>query len=744
VIQNVRHRLWISLLIVVAGIAGTPELFALPRNTATVQYYEGPGGSTVQVLQRINDSFDTVTTLGQTATFTGPDMKPEKISSYLKLMLGVTVLKTVADPSGAITGDPATLPRDARMLPLLHNPNSALMYVSILPPQEIAGLIDAGSLKVTLATEEGKTLLMAAAQAHRLATVDLLLNHHASVYAADFEGHTALHWASAASGDAVPVIERLIAAGARVNAQKSNGDGMTPIMVAAQYGQIDAVRALLAAGASISLKDSLGRSVLHWACDGRTGTEANRASLVGLLLSRGVPVDLRDSDGTTPLMLAADNDQVDAIDVLLRAGANVRAEDGNGLLAIHYAALSGGLRTFAPLVHAGAYINSRTSREHDRTPLVLATRADNLAQVKLILSLRGAVNYSDEDRETPLMYAAALPTPAILEALLAAPHVRVNARDSAGNTALSWAAMSRQPDVATAVALLLKAGAETDSKDAEGRTPLLLAAAGSKAAVQALLAAGADVQAIDSDDRSALMIAAEHERADIVPLLLHAGAGVSQADSSGRTALHIAALNASPDGPNAAMASEVVTQLVRAGSEINAGDVHEATPLMLAAKSGNPTVVTALLGFHPDIRAADHSGRDALLYACRVPAAQTIEELIGAGADVNERGPGGTTPLIEASSLFEVPVVRTLLALGAKVNAKDDGGKTALMAASLYLNGVGVFDDGTGSGTSDDQHALVSLLLKAGANPAQRDAQGNSAADYAAMDASQNNQQGGR
>jgi ankyrin repeat protein len=79
-------------------------------------------------------------------------------------------------------------------------------------------------------------------------------------------------------------------------------------------------------------------------------------------------------------------------------------------------------------------------------------------------------------------------------------------------------------DMAT-VHAWLKAGADLEVRNADGRTALMLAAQGGHAAVvQALAAAGADIDGRDARNWSALMIAAHEGQLSVVQALARAGA----------------------------------------------------------------------------------------------------------------------------------------------------------------------------------------------------------------------------
>jgi ankyrin repeat protein len=85
---------------------------------------------------------------------------------------------------------------------------------------------------------------------------------------------------------------------------------------------------------------------------------------------------------------------------------------------------------------------------------------------------------------------------------------------------------------------LLKAGANPDARDSQGRTPLIEAAFGGHTdTARALLEAGADPNVRDADSWTALMEATSKGRLDIVKRLIGAGADVNARNRDGRTAL---------------------------------------------------------------------------------------------------------------------------------------------------------------------------------------------------------------
>jgi len=105
-----------------------------------------------------------------------------------------------------------------------------------------------------------------AAQVGSLPVVRVLLDRGATVdlpchadQCGPFNGWNALHFA--ADGGHLPVVQALLDAGAQIDAPNSNGD--TPLSIAAERGQWDVLRWLVAAGANIHAARR-GLSVVQW------------------------------------------------------------------------------------------------------------------------------------------------------------------------------------------------------------------------------------------------------------------------------------------------------------------------------------------------------------------------------------------------------------------------------------------------------------------------------------------------
>lgn len=98
----------------------------------------------------------------------------------------------------------------------------------------------------------------------------------------------------------------------------------------------------------------------------------DRRELVGIYLGAGMPVDVRRNGDQTPLMWAADAGRHELLRELLDRGAEIDAADYRGWTALFYAVANQDLEAVRLLVEAGADICRRVADAQGGTPLKLA------------------------------------------------------------------------------------------------------------------------------------------------------------------------------------------------------------------------------------------------------------------------------------------------------------------------------------------------------------------------------------
>jgi ankyrin repeat protein len=176
--------------------------------------------------------------------------------------------------------------------------------------------------------------------------------------------------------------------------------------------------------------------------------------LSALTLVAAGPLDLGTS--TSPVADAAQAGERETVRSLLKDGADVNAAQGDGMTALHWSALSNDVETAEMLLYAGANVRAAT-RLNAHTPLILASRGGHAAMVETLLNAGADKNQSTGTGATPLMLAAASGSVDAVRVLLERGAAIDATESRRGETALMFAAASDRAEV---VALLLTKGAD--------------------------------------------------------------------------------------------------------------------------------------------------------------------------------------------------------------------------------------------------------------------------------------------
>ncbi len=132
--------------------------------------------------------------------------------------------------------------------------------------------------------------------------------------------------------------------------------------------------------------------------------------------------------------------------------------------------------------------------------IVSAAAANNMDDVQTFIARRVNVNATDTRGRTALSYAAELGNAQMAKALLDAG-ASPDQRDKPGDVPLHWAANNGHAEV---IKVLLAGHATVDAPDRQGITPLMSAISHKQvAAIKALLAGGADPRKQDFTGRDA-------------------------------------------------------------------------------------------------------------------------------------------------------------------------------------------------------------------------------------------------
>ncbi|MEO8259735.1 MAG: ankyrin repeat domain-containing protein [Acidobacteriota bacterium] len=490
------------------------------------------------------------------------------------------------------------------------------------------------------------------------------------------------------------------------------------------------------------------------------------------LLARGADANAPGPDGTTAVMWAASNDDLELVRALIKAGANVKVKNHFGSAALTEAAIIGSAPVIDALLKAGADPNIKNPE--GETPLMAVARSGKVEAARRLLAAGAEINAREDwGGQSALMWASAR-SQAEMVRFLASKGADLNAR----GIVRQW-----ERKVIT----------EPRPKDLNkgGFTPLLYAAReGCVECARHLIAAGADPDLEDPERITPLNMALLNLHFELAASLIKAGADVDKWDLFGRSPLYMAAdVSTLPLKGNGAMAVipsedpttalEVGRLLLEAGANPNlqlkrrppyrdvpqdrGGDAilaQGATALLRAARAGDAPFVDLLLQHRALVDLPSKEGVTPLMAAAGVEfgtrvtrgrnrtnegVLATMRLLLDAGADINARmvteprraaadgaparGGGGRGRGSQVPSPFAVPhetavhgasergftaFVQFLAENGADLEAKDANGRTPLDLAK----GVGV--PGVRQATREafpETVALLETLLAARGRP---------------------------
>jgi ankyrin repeat protein len=337
-------------------------------------------------------------------------------------------------------------------------------------------LIAAGS-SIRSALPNGESPVMTCARTGAVEAIRVLAGRGADVNAREsHRGQTALMWA--AGGKQPGAVQALIGLGADVNARSTSG--FTPLMFAAREGDPESARLLLDAGARIDDTTPSGESALLVAAASVAGVTARDYRLIAepsgheavalLLLARGANVNQADTLGMTPLHHAVETRKRDLLKALVTRGANLDArlaQQGlpfrrgdyvsragfGGATAFWLAAMYGDVEAMQVLVAAGA--DWRLPSRNGTTPLMVAAglgQTDSrivpeprlLEAVQYLVSLGGDVNDVNNGGQTAVHGAAGISGHAII-GYLASQGANLEAKDKGGRTPIDVTHIIQRP-----------------------------------------------------------------------------------------------------------------------------------------------------------------------------------------------------------------------------------------------------------------------------------------------------------
>ncbi|CAB3249985.1 unnamed protein product [Arctia plantaginis] len=294
--------------------------------------------------------------------------------------------------------------------------------------------------------------------------------------------------------------------------------------------------------------------------------------------------------------------------------------------ALHYASEQNHLNAVKLLIEAGCKVDIAAG--DGLTPLHVAVVKNHIEIVKVLLKAGSQVNYKTHEKMIPLHFAAAR---GFLEAvkILVDGGASLEARDTNERTALYLAVVRGHVNV---VKYLISIGANVNGEEIHGYTPLCEAVwARSSVLIEILLKAGARI----THSHRLLHNAIIQRQGEIVKLLTNFGGGINLHNDNGDTPLLLAARSCQP---------EIVTILLSKGANVNSRNsitgenaLHIAVESVYCSKVFEE-LLKLLLNNKIDMNAAALTGDTALNRALLLHKDKAAVLLIRYGINVNNCG----------------------------------------------------------------------------------------------------------
>jgi len=503
---------------------------------------------------------------------------------------------------------------------------------------------------------------------------------------ASTEGQTPLY--VACNEEHEYIVYLLLNHGANPSAANEDKAGSVPLDIAIRRENMVIVDMLLQKGAK---SNQPGEPLLHTPCSHKAGWELSEdgetrylertLSIIRLLLQHRVNVNAISDKGDTALYRACVSQHLEAVQILLEAGADVNLTSkrpSKRLYPLMAACDAANVELINLLVKAGANVTCRTSS--NETCLHAIAKSSSRPSDADDLKIRGKAygeTRSLEDKSS-------------IVRLLLQHGVNINAISDKGDTALYRACVSEQVAV---VHVLLGAGADVNMT--LNRLYPLIAAynAGNVELINLLVSAGADAKCRTCSNETCI-------HAVINAYSFSTGSQIRASDRD-----FIAGTDVSSRGTRAETGSKknldslslmsTIESLLEAGVDINVCCSHGETALYRASKAGHKQIVRLLLEAGAETNGS--TARCSLYAACKHGHTQVVDLLLHHGADPNAYtsswypallglpcSVNSSLPICCAVAEGYTDIVNLLLKHGADVNKVDDLGESVLTYCIIF------------------------------------------------------------
>lgn len=464
-----------------------------------------------------------------------------------------------------------------------------------------------------------------------LQKIQYILSLTDDVNARNSEGNNALYLAIIKNRQRLG--EMLLAKNADIFS--TNNKNYSPLRLALKAG--GTVMDWIITSQTIKATDGSGNTVLHYAA------EWELEEAINVLIKKGADIACKNANGETPLFNATKTNNPKIIDLLMREGSDPNVRDNLGSTTLHTAVRWDATNSARKLISLGVDVNAQNIS--GKSALAEAVLTGKLDAAKLLLSYNADPNSSDITGRTILMDAIRGRNPEVVKLLLnngANPQIQeINGRNSyheaanTGNLAI--------------ISIIRNAGGNPLSRDKNGNTPFSISLKHGERVSNTVL--GNDRTVSDSDGNTPIHILVTRKGTESQLLnLINAGYPLDTRNSNGYTPLGIAIENQN---------IEIAKILLEKGSNpFISIDKKGTNAVTIALEKNNDEILESIVKFAGTL--TDIQGNTILHYAAKTSSMQTIKLLLSYGLNTNVKNISGETPYITATRWGRSDIARIL------------------------------------------------------------------------------------
>lgn len=540
---------------------------------------------------------------------------------------------------------------------------------------------------VNFRSSDGQTALHYVVSLKKDDIIKTVLEKFTDVNLCDNQGKTALHALlygdCTSENDTFEIVKLFIQKGANINIQ--DGQNVTVSHIVAGKKYLNILFYFLQCNCTVSLQDSNGNTILHTILENSAHLSNNKTfiQLVDIMCAVFLE-NIKNSSGTTPIHLAAENRHYKIFEKMLPKLKNINDTNENGESLLHIL-----LNKFPKenyvfikyLLELGANVDLKTKT--GLTPINLASKVGyEYVLLQLISHSKDPNQYIFEQSRSILHYLSdirfSFENHEMLIEEIAKTCIEkganINALDKSSRTPLLAAVMNENKNM---VKVLLEHGAKSSTPDTDDLAEyLILKSTLSSRGIEIadmLVSKGVGTNITFNGLLSLLKHVHSQEAKILIVKVLNKCKNINVIDSSGNTILH-ALLNSSINTKNSCEEDvrKIVEILLTKGISVDAKNKAGATALHLAAKNKHDVVSEFLLRNGASIDILDNANNSVLHFVAmsNLDTDDSVEKnlidlFVAKGSNVNARNKSGITPLVIAAKFGCITVMKALINHGA-------------------------------------------------------------------------------